>query len=83
MSETAAASGTEQTYLFNVAMSCGGCSGAIERTLKKQEGVSKIEISLENQTVLVYANPPASFDVVRERIAKTGKTINSSEVVSS
>ena len=26
------------TYKFNVAMSCGGCSGAIERVLKKLEG---------------------------------------------
>ncbi len=28
------------TYKFNVAMSCGGCSGAIERVLKKLEGPS-------------------------------------------
>jgi hypothetical protein len=28
------------TYKFNVAMSCGGCSGAIERVLKKLEGQS-------------------------------------------
>jgi copper chaperone len=26
------------TYKFNVAMSCGGCSGAIERVLKKLDG---------------------------------------------
>jgi copper chaperone len=30
------------TYKFNVAMSCGGCSGAIERVLKKLEGQSSI-----------------------------------------
>ena len=29
------------TYKFNVAMSCGGCSGAIERVLKKLEGQSR------------------------------------------
>jgi len=28
------------TYKFNVAMSCGGCSGAVERVLKKLEGRS-------------------------------------------
>ena len=28
------------TYKFNVAMSCGGCSGAIERVLKKLDGRS-------------------------------------------
>lgn len=26
------------TYKFDVAMSCGGCSGAIERVLKKLDG---------------------------------------------
>lgn len=28
------------TYKFDVAMSCGGCSGAIERVLKKLDGLS-------------------------------------------
>jgi copper chaperone len=26
------------TYKFNIAMSCGGCSGAVERVLKKLDG---------------------------------------------
>jgi copper chaperone len=30
------------TYKFNVAMSCGGCSGAIERVLKKLDGQSSL-----------------------------------------
>ena len=28
----------EHTYKFNVAMSCGGCSGAIDRVLKRLDG---------------------------------------------
>lgn len=28
----------EHTYKFNVSMSCGGCSGAVDRVLKKLEG---------------------------------------------
>jgi copper chaperone len=28
----------EHHYKFNVSMSCGGCSGAVERVLKKLEG---------------------------------------------
>ena len=28
----------EHTYKFNVTMTCGGCSGAVERVLKKTEG---------------------------------------------
>lgn len=27
------------TYEFNVTMSCGGCSGAIDRVLKKLDGM--------------------------------------------
>jgi copper chaperone CopZ len=26
------------TYKFNIGMSCGGCSGAVERVLKKLDG---------------------------------------------
>ena len=28
------------TYEFNVSMSCGGCSGAVDRAIKKLEGES-------------------------------------------
>jgi copper chaperone CopZ len=31
---------SEHNYKFEVAMSCGGCSGAIERVLKKLDGES-------------------------------------------
>lgn len=30
----------EHTYKFNVSMSCGGCSGAVDRVLKKLEGMT-------------------------------------------
>jgi copper chaperone len=30
----------EHKYSFNVTMTCGGCSGAVERVLKKTEGQS-------------------------------------------
>ncbi|KAG0149984.1 hypothetical protein CROQUDRAFT_39077, partial [Cronartium quercuum f. sp. fusiforme G11] len=68
-------------FQFQVAMSCSGCSGAVERALKKQEGVTNVEISLENQTVIVLATEPATFEIIKERIAKTGKEIKSSEIV--
>lgn len=29
------------TYEFNITMSCGGCSGAIDRVLKKLDGSSR------------------------------------------
>lgn len=28
----------EHNYQFNIAMSCGGCSGAVDRVLKKLDG---------------------------------------------
>jgi len=34
----------EHHYKFNVAMSCGGCSGAIERVLKKLDGTAPLSL---------------------------------------
>ncbi|KAG9257576.1 heavy-metal-associated domain-containing protein [Emericellopsis atlantica] len=65
------------TYEFNVAMSCGGCSGAIDRVLKKLEGVDSYEVSLENQTAKVVTDLP--YQTVLEKIAKTGKKVNSAK----
>jgi copper chaperone CopZ len=31
---------SDHQYKFNVSMSCGGCSGAVERVLKKLDGES-------------------------------------------
>ncbi|CAG5182363.1 hypothetical protein G6011_08832 [Alternaria panax] len=67
------------TYKFNVAMSCGGCSGAIERVLKKLEGVESYNVSLETQTAEIQAADSLSYDTVLEKIKKTGKTIKSGE----
>ncbi|KAH6971773.1 hypothetical protein BGZ61DRAFT_532785 [Ilyonectria robusta] len=63
------------TYEFNVSMSCGGCSGAIDRVLKKLEGVDSYEVSLENQTAKVVTGLP--YETVLQKIAKTGKKVNS------
>lgn len=29
---------SEHNYKFNVTMTCGGCSGAVERVLKRMDG---------------------------------------------
>jgi copper chaperone len=34
----------EHNYKFDIAMSCGGCSGAVERVLKKLDGASALTI---------------------------------------
>jgi len=65
------------TYEFNVAMSCGGCSGAVTRVLNKLEGVDNFDVSLEKQTVKVNTKEDSdlTYDKVLNVIGKTGKTI--------
>ncbi|KUI53366.1 Metal homeostasis factor atx1 [Cytospora mali] len=67
------------TYKFNVSMSCGGCSGAVDRVLKKLDGVESYEVSLESQTATVVAKPDLPYEKVLKTIAKTGKKVNSGE----
>lgn len=69
----------EHTYKFNISMSCGGCSGAVDRVLKKLDGVKSYEVSLENQTATVVAEESLGYDKVLRTIAKTGKKVNSGE----
>lgn len=38
----------EHTYSFNVAMTCGGCSGAVQRVLSKMEGMCPSQHIPEN-----------------------------------
>ena len=38
MADVAPAAAEQHTYKFNVTMTCGGCSGAIDRVLKRLEG---------------------------------------------
>lgn len=61
-------------------MSCSGCSGAIERVLKKQDGITNYNVSLENQTVDVETDK--DYDLIYSVIQKTGKKINGGKVVS-
>ncbi|KAJ9193564.1 hypothetical protein DTO166G4_591 [Paecilomyces variotii] len=70
---------SEHQYKFNVSMSCGGCSGAVERVLKKLDGVKSFDVSLENQSATVITEPTVSYDTVLASIKKTGKTVNSGE----
>ncbi|CAK1362926.1 Metal homeostasis factor ATX1 [Cercospora beticola] len=69
----------EHKYKFNVSMSCGGCSGAVERVLKKLDGVKEYNVSLETQTAEITADESLSYAQVLEKISKTGKKVNSGE----
>ncbi|KAE8348401.1 heavy metal transport/detoxification protein [Aspergillus coremiiformis] len=70
---------SEHQYKFNVAMSCGGCSGAVERVLKKLDGVKSFDVSLDSQIATVVTEPAVSYDTVLATIKKTGKTVNTGE----
>merc|ERR1712029_748301 len=70
---------SDHHYKFNVTMTCGGCSGAIERVLKKLEGVKDFDVSLDSQTATVKTEDSVDYATVLEKIKKTGKTVNSGE----
>jgi len=67
------------TYKFNVAMSCSGCSGAVDRVLKKLEGIKSYDVSLATQSATVIAGPTLSYETVLKTISNTGKKVNSGE----
>ncbi|KAK4575149.1 Cytosolic copper metallochaperone [Recurvomyces mirabilis] len=69
----------EHNYKFNVTMTCGGCSGAVERVLKKLDGVKSYDVSLDTQTATVQTEESVSYATVLEKIKKTGKAVNSGE----
>ncbi|KAJ3489090.1 hypothetical protein NLI96_g2393 [Meripilus lineatus] len=70
---------SEHTYKFDVKMTCTGCSGAVERVLKKTEGVASYDISLEKQEVIVKGTIP--YDDLLAKIKKTGKEVRSGSTV--
>ncbi|CAG5044734.1 unnamed protein product [Parnassius apollo] len=61
------------THIFNVEMTCEGCSGAVERVLNrlKGQGVNEVHICLPEQKVSVTST--LSADQLLEVIKKTGK----------
>ncbi|XP_048550437.1 copper transport protein ATX1, partial [Triticum urartu] len=60
-----------QTVVLKVAMSCGGCSGAVKRVLTKMEGVESFDIDMEQQKVTVKGN--VKPEDVFQTVSKTGK----------
>jgi copper chaperone len=68
-------------YEFDVKMTCGGCSGAIERVLEraKTEGVNTYNVDLGTQKVDVTGT--ISYDDLLAKIKKTGKEVRSGKTV--
>lgn len=73
-----ASSETAHHYHFDITMTCGGCSGAVDRVLKKTDGLSSYTVNLEAQTADVYTDS-VPFETVLEKIKKTGKTIKAAQ----
>ncbi|KAJ9619656.1 Cytosolic copper metallochaperone [Taxawa tesnikishii (nom. ined.)] len=70
---------SEHNYKFNVTMTCGGCSGAVERVLKRLDGVKSFDVSLNTQTANIVTEENLDYATVLEKIKKTGKKVNSGE----
>jgi copper chaperone len=60
-----------QKHEFNVKMTCEGCSGAVNRVLKRLDGVENIDVDMGKQKVYVQSTLPS--DKLLETIKKTGK----------
>ncbi|KAK5019463.1 hypothetical protein BJ546DRAFT_848372 [Cryomyces antarcticus] len=69
----------EHNYKFNITMTCGGCSGAVERVLKKLDGVKSYDVSLDTQSANIVAAETLDYATVLEKIKKTGKKVNKGE----
>lgn len=54
---------SDHQYKFNVSMSCGGCSGAIERVLKRLEGTYHCAHRVPSCILLNNNAGVKSFDV--------------------
>ncbi|OAA32661.1 Heavy metal-associated domain, HMA [Moelleriella libera RCEF 2490] len=66
------------TYKFEVAMSCGGCSNAINKALARMQedqsyGINSYEVSLDKQSATVVSTGDVS--AIKEKLVKTGKKV--------
>lgn len=68
------------TFKFTIGMSCGGCSGAVERSLKNLDGVQSYSVDLGSQQAeVVVPHDSLSYADVLAKIKKTGKTVKTGE----
>jgi|LauGreSBDMM110SN_4_FD.fasta_scaffold54317_2 copper chaperone len=59
---------------FNVAMTCGGCSGAVTRILKKIEHVNEVDANLETKVVTVHCADEVADDTLLEALLTWSKS---------
>ena len=63
-----------QTFSFDVSgMTCGGCTGSVQRALSKIDGVSHAEVTLRPGTALVVVDPErVTSDQIESAITRLG-----------
>jgi len=59
-----------KTVKFNVAMTCGGCSGAVTRILGKIEQVEDVQADLETKIVTVTCGDEVADETLLEALLK-------------
>lgn len=65
-----------KSVLFNVeGMSCGGCKSKIENNLDENDQVSKVEVSLDDKTVLVEGEDALSNMSLKKDIEGLGFSV--------
>lgn len=56
-------------------MKCGSCKGKIEKSLLGNEGISKVDINLDEKTVVLECSDDTSTVEVKGQIEELGFTI--------
>ena len=67
-----------QTLSFDVSgMTCGGCTGSVQRTLSKLDGISQAEVTLSPGVATVVADParvtPAQIELAITQLGYPAK----------
>ena len=61
---------TEKIYLHN--LKCSGCAGNVTRSLEKLEGVSKVDVDLENNLVTADCDEAVERALLSSELKKMG-----------
>src|SRR5687767_11572618 len=58
-------------------MTCNLCAAGLERSLRKVESVSRVRVTLDDQTALVTLKPGAAFqaDIFRAAVTDAGQEL--------
>eukprot|EP00603_Paraphysomonas_imperforata_P003996 CAMPEP_0114423082 /NCGR_PEP_ID=MMETSP0103-20121206/5956_1 /TAXON_ID=37642 ORGANISM="Paraphysomonas imperforata, Strain PA2" /NCGR_SAMPLE_ID=MMETSP0103 /ASSEMBLY_ACC=CAM_ASM_000201 /LENGTH=75 /DNA_ID=CAMNT_0001591715 /DNA_START=29 /DNA_END=256 /DNA_ORIENTATION=- len=68
-----------KSVVFDVGMTCGGCSAAVTRILKKVEGVEDIQCDLDEKKVTVVCDDETDEQLMLAKLMKwseaSGKSV--------